>query len=56
MEYLHRCVMCGKQDTMKDPPMPGSNYLCRRCYKKVKREFKKRNPGQSLRLKKPIVN
>lgn len=34
---------------MDDPPQQGALYLCQKCFKKVKKEYKKKHPGQSLR-------
>lgn len=51
MKYECICVVCGRKDSLHDLPPVEAKYLCPKCYKKVKREFKKQNPGQSLRLK-----
>jgi len=49
MKFEHRCVCCAKKDLMDDPPQEGALYLCQKCFKKVKKEYKKKHPGQSLR-------
>lgn len=50
--YEHRCVMCLKIEELNVPPTPDEKYLCDWCFRRVKKEFEKQNPGQSLRAEK----
>jgi len=49
MKYQHRCVCCAKFELMDEPPQLDAMFLCPKCYKKVKKEYKKKYPGQSLK-------
>ncbi len=49
MRYDHNCVVCGEIYKLSEPPQQGL-FLCPGCYKKVKKEYKKKHPGQSLKL------
>jgi len=53
--HQHRCVMCLRIDELPDPPKPDAKYICEWCFRRVRKEFEKQNPGQSLRAKEDDV-
>lgn len=45
------CCMCLKVDRFEHFASDLDKYLCMKCYKKRRKEFKKKYPDESLRLK-----
>lgn len=49
MKFKHRCAVCAKDELMDEPPQLDALFLCPKCFKDVRKAYKKKHPGQSLR-------
>lgn len=50
----HTCVCCLKVDTFEGAVPDDAKYLCKKCYKKVRKAYEKKHPGYSLRTKEDV--
>lgn len=50
----NECCRCGQIDKMECVVEEGAQYLCKKCFKQLKRQFEKDRPGMSLEIKEDI--